>query len=205
MRHHSPRSRRPIPDAARAGRRPPRRAGRNLRRRGEMPMSAGAEADAGRGLHWTAGDCLKAPADCPHADVQAGPLVGAAFEHVTNRVALSTRWSPALAQQKVKRRAVEGLGILVQPGVRQVLEDDPLASMDPAADSFGKSRRADEVMSSNADQTRNPNLDSEPRSRHGSWPPRSGPGTPPAAEPVGHARSPPACRRTPVGRRTSRA
>ena len=130
-------------------------------------MSAGAEADAGRGLHWTAGDCLKAPADCPQANVQAGPLVGAAFEHVTNCVALSTRWSAALAQQKVKRRAVEGLGILVQPGVRQVVEDDPLASADPAADSVGKSRRADEVMSSNARADTERQSDSDPRSSSG--------------------------------------
>ena len=59
-------------------------------------MSAGAEADAGRGLHWTTGDCLKAPADCPQANVQAGPLVGAAFEHLTTallyRPAGQRRW-----------------------------------------------------------------------------------------------------------------
>jgi organic hydroperoxide reductase OsmC/OhrA len=57
-----------------------------------------------------------------------------AFEHVTNCDASLTCWSAALAQQKVKRRAVEGLGVLVQPGVRQVVEDHPFASADAAAD-----------------------------------------------------------------------
>src|SRR5881409_2819118 len=53
--------------------------------------------------------------------------------------------SRALAQQEVERRTVEGLRVLVQPGVRQVVEDDELAPGDPAVDGLGESRRADQV------------------------------------------------------------
>ena len=48
--------------------------------------------------------------------------------------------SLALAQQEVERRAVEGLGVLVQPGVRQMLEDHQLASTDPAVSSRSAKR-----------------------------------------------------------------
>ena len=46
----------------------------------------------------------------------------------------------ALAQQEVERRPVEGLGIFVQAGVRQVLEDDQLAAGDPALQPPGEAR-----------------------------------------------------------------
>ena len=63
--------------------------------------------------------------------------------------------SRALAQQEVERRPVEGLGVLVQPGVRQVLEDHQLAPADPAAERLGEARGADEVARSESDQGRN--------------------------------------------------
>ena len=66
--------------------------------------------------------------------------------------------SSALAQQEVERRAVERLGILVQPGVRQVLEDHQLAPGDPALERLGEARGADEVARSEGDQGRSADL-----------------------------------------------
>jgi hypothetical protein len=102
--------------------------------------------------------CLKGTGGLPSGQRGGRAHGRVAFEHVTNCDASLTCWSAALAQQKVKRRAVEGLGVLVQPGVRQVVEDHPFGSADAAADSVGKSRRTDEVMSSNGDQAWNANL-----------------------------------------------
>ena len=63
-----------------------------------------------------------------------------------------------LAQQEVERRAVEGLRVLVQPGVRQVLEDHQLAFADPALEPLGETRGADEVVRPDGDQARNADL-----------------------------------------------
>src|SRR5919205_2029888 len=48
----------------------------------------------------------------------------------------------ALAQQEVERRAVEGLGVLVEPSVREVIEDDQLAPADLALQRRGEARGA---------------------------------------------------------------
>src|SRR3954454_16399792 len=66
------------------------------------------------------------------------------------------RWSAQsrLAAQEVERRAVEGLGILVQTGVEQVVEDDQLAARDPAREWLGEARGAHEVARAEGDERR---------------------------------------------------
>src|SRR5919205_199588 len=55
----------------------------------------------------------------------------------------AARASQALAQQEVEGRAVEGLGVLVQAGVREVLEDAQLAPGDAALERLGEAGGAD--------------------------------------------------------------
>lgn len=51
------------------------------------------------------------------------------------------RW----AQQDVERRTVDGLGVFVQPCMRQMVEDHALAPGDPALERLSELRRAEEV------------------------------------------------------------
>ena len=77
---------------------------------------------------------------------------------ITDRTGRAVEVTPAgcvvLPQQEVERRAVEGLGVLVQPRVRQMLEDHQLAAGDPAVERLGEARGADEVARSERDQGR---------------------------------------------------
>jgi hypothetical protein len=71
---------------------------------------------------------------------------------VRNALCLGRLWSSgALAQQEVERRAVKGLGVLVQPGMREVVEDHQLACGDPVLEWLGKAGGAYEVARSEGD------------------------------------------------------
>jgi hypothetical protein len=99
------------------------------RRRSSSPSPARVPAARGEASDWLADAAGKAP-----------NLQGLSF------AAAPPAWvSRALAQQELERRAVEGLGVLVQPGVRQVIEDHRLTPGDPALQRLDEARGADEV------------------------------------------------------------
>jgi hypothetical protein len=52
--------------------------------------------------------------------------------------------SRGLAQQEAECRAVERLGVLVQPSVREMLEDNQFAPGDPALERLGEAGGADD-------------------------------------------------------------
>lgn len=68
------------------------------------------------------------------------PLIGRNFALARLDHPIAQSKSRALAQQEVERRSVEGLRVLVQPGVRQVVEDHQLAPGDSVHERIGEAR-----------------------------------------------------------------